>query len=148
MTKSEEAISRLTSAAAIAAATPAQRRANAMSIAEGYIKSAGTRADFGGTDGFSYGYALGLTGGWRHGDLISENEMEEYRRRLTDAIEDREERDGLAEEDIDAEHAWSLTARLAALPVSTVGLPPEVATLIEEARSLHPTMANAVVKAN
>ncbi|WP_076573126.1 hypothetical protein [Janthinobacterium sp. TND4EL3] len=135
----------LTSERAIATATPAERTAHAKCIAEGYIESAATRSDFGGADGFSYAYALGLTGGWYHGALISEVEMDEYRARLAAAIVDREERDDLTdvdEEGAELEHSWSITARLAAVDVADrAALPPQLVALIQEAKELHPSMA-------
>ena len=40
--------------------------------------------------------------------------------------------------DIELQHAWSLSARLAALPVVlVVSAPPEIAALIREAQTLH-----------
>ncbi len=58
-------------------------------IAEGYIESARTDVDFGTERGFYFGYACGLLAGWFHGGLITEKEMDEYRRRLSEAIRKR-----------------------------------------------------------
>ena len=49
--------------------------------------------------------------------------------------------------DIELQHAWSLSARLAALPVVlVVSAPPEIAALIREAQTLHPEMAAAQLR--
>lgn len=120
--------------------THEERVAHAKSVAEGYIESARTGDDFGGEDSYNYGYAYGLTAGWFHGALISEKEMDQYRSRLRDAVLEREDEDGPDDNDIELRHAWSISARLAALVLDGRTLPPELIALIEEARDLHPAM--------
>ena len=49
--------------------------------------------------------------------------------------------------DIELQHAWSLSARLAALPVILVAsAPSEIVALIREAQTLHPEMAAAQMR--
>lgn len=44
--------------------------------------------------------------------------------------------------DAELQHAWSISARVAALPSGSIAAaPPDVAALIREAQSLHPGMA-------
>lgn len=84
-----ERIGALTSEAAITAASHEDRRANVQRIAEGFIESARTQRHFGTVHGFNYAYFLGLTGGWYHGALISDDEMKAYRVRIDEAIQKR-----------------------------------------------------------
>lgn len=120
--------------------THEERVAHAKSVAEGYIESARTRHDFGGEDSHHYAYALGLTAGWFHGTLISEEEMDQYQSRLREAILAREDQDGPDEDEAEHEHAWSISARLAALVLDVRTLPSELIALVEEARKLHPAL--------
>lgn len=44
-------------------------------------------------------------------------------------------------DEVEFEHAWSITARIAALPIAIdAQVPATLAELIREARALHPTM--------
>lgn len=50
--------------------------------------------------------------------------------------------DDLDADDLDHMQAWSISCRLAAVPMDYLGrVPPEVASLIRQAKDLHPQMA-------
>ena len=58
----------------------------------------------------------------------------------TDEMDDEQDHD-----ECEHMHSWSITARLAALqPEICAGAPPELASLIAEARGLHPLMVRSV----
>jgi hypothetical protein len=53
----------------------------------------------------------------------------------------------LEDADVDQLHAWSISARLAAVPdLDLSGLPESVSALVLEARALHPVMADGARK--